>query len=249
MAETDPADPRDRHAPTAARRLAALGVHLFTASGAALGLLALLAAAERNFATMFAWLAAALLVDGLDGGLARKADVRMAAPGISGDTLDLVVDYVTYVLVPAYALVVSGLLPDGLAIAGGVVICVSAALYFALTAMKTEDWFFRGFPGTWNLVVFYIFLLDPPGWASFVAVVALAALSFAPIAFVHPFRVRRFRPLTLSLLAAWSALAGWAIFQDLRPDGFVIAGLVAIALYFAALGLFRRRETTDRERR
>jgi phosphatidylcholine synthase len=236
----DPRDAQGDHPPVSRRRrAAALGVHLFTASGAALGLMALLAAAEKDFTSMFAWLAAALLVDGLDGGLARKAEVGRAAPEISGDTLDLVVDYVTYVLVPAYALTVSGLLPSGLAAPAAVVICVSSALYFALTAMKTDDWYFRGFPAVWNIAVFYLFLIRPPGPATFAVVLALAALSFAPVVFVHPFRVRRLRWLTITMLAVWGALAAVAILQDLRPDGFVIAGLVSLGLYFLGLGLSR----------
>jgi phosphatidylcholine synthase len=226
---------------TPKRRAAALSVHLFTASGAALGLLALFAAVERDFPLMFAWLAVALVVDGVDGTLARKAQVSRAAPEISGETLDLVVDYVTYVLVPAYALAVSGLLPEGLAALSAVVICVSAALYFALTTMKTDDWYFRGFPAIWNVAAFYLFLLKLPGWANVAIVVALAALSFAPFAFVHPTRVRRLRPLTLALLALWAALAVWAIFRGLDPDASVMAALVLLALYFTGLGLSRSR--------
>lgn len=240
-AMTEPFPKQDQPAVSSGRRVAAFGVHLFTASGVALGLMALLAAAERDFPAMFAWLAAALLVDGLDGGMARKAQVSRAAPEISGETLDLVVDYVTYVLVPAYALAVSGLLPAGLGVAGAVVICVSSALYFALTTMKTDDWYFRGFPAIWNVAVFYLFVLRPPGLLAFAVVLALAALSFAPVAFVHPFRVRRLRPLTIAMLALWGALAAAAVLQGLRPDGFVIAGLVLLALYFVGLGLSRSR--------
>lgn len=240
MAATDPTDaPPDLFSPP--QRLAALAVHLFTASGAALGFLALIAATERDFAKMFFWLAIALLVDGVDGTLARKAHVDTRAPKLSGDVLDLVVDYVTYVLVPAYALAVSGLMPHGFGVPAALIVCVTAALYFATTDMKTDDLFFRGFPGIWNVAAFYLFVLAPPPWIGFAIVVALSALTFAPIVFVHPMRVRLLRPLTLAALLAWSVLAALAVWSDLRPDAFVIWGLVALALYFVSLGLFRGR--------
>lgn len=227
--------------PSPAARAAALGVHLFTASGAALGLLALVAAARGAYVEMFVWLGLALFVDGIDGSMARKARVDVAAPTISGDVLDLVVDYVTYVLVPAYALASSGLMPTGLGLVAAAVICVTSAIYFARDGMKTEDLYFWGFPAVWNIVAFYLFVLAPPAAASFAAVVILAVLTFAPIPFVHPFRVRRFRALTLLALVAGAAFAAAALLQDLKPDIFVMTGLVAVALYFTLFGIFRPR--------
>jgi phosphatidylcholine synthase len=231
------------------RRIVAYGVHLFTAAGAGLGFLALLAATRGEFPAMFGWLAVALVVDGIDGSFARRARVREFAPAFSGDTLDLVVDYVTYVLVPAYALAVSGLLPEALGAAAAVLVCVTSALYFAVATMKTDDWYFQGFPAVWNVVVFYLFLLQPPPMVTLSVVVALSALTFAPIPFVHPFRVRRLRPLTLSLLLVGAALSVVAIAEELRPDGIVIAALSAIGLYFAGLGIFRSRDSNSGERR
>lgn len=226
---------------TPARRLAALGVHLFTASGAALGLMALLAAVEHDFPKMFWWLGAALVVDGVDGALARKADAKRALPGVSGDTLDLVVDYVTYVLVPAYALAVSGLMPAGFGAPAAALILVTSALYFAIADMKTDDWYFRGFPAIWNVAAFYLLVLSPAPAVALGVVVALAALTFAPIAFVHPVRVRRLRPLTLAATFLWSIFAVVAVAQRLDPDAIVIAALCALGLYFVTLGLLRGR--------
>src|SRR5262245_1833634 len=101
---------------TPGQRIAGLAVHAFTASGAVLGFLALLAALEDRFAAMFGWLAIALVVDAVDGTFARRAQVARTAPEFSGDTLDLVVDFITYVLVPAYAMYRAGLLPNSVSL-------------------------------------------------------------------------------------------------------------------------------------
>lgn len=236
MTDPDPANPSPV---SSSRRLAALGVHVFTASGAALGFLALLAAVEHDFPKMFWWLGAALFVDGIDGALARKAETRRALPGVSGDTLDLVVDYVTYVLVPAYAIAVSGLMPEGYGTAAAALIIVTAAIYFATTEMKTEDWYFRGFPAIWNVAAFYLFIIAPPPVLGLLIVILLAILTFAPVAFVHPVRVRRLRPLTLAATVLWAVLAVAALLERLRPDAVVVWALVALAGYFVALGLLR----------
>jgi phosphatidylcholine synthase len=222
------------------RQLAALAVHVFTASGAALGFFALLAAIRYDFTAMFWWLAIALFVDGIDGAFARRAQVVRFASRYSGDVLDLVVDYLTYVVVPTYALFVSGLLPTLPAAIAAIVIVVTSALYFADTTMKTDDYFFKGFPGVWNIVVFYLLLLKPPEVATFLFIMLCAGLSFAPIVFVHPVRVVRFRVLTLGLLLLGLVLTFVALHYDLDPPAIVKWALVAIGLYFTSLGFFRR---------
>jgi len=220
----------------------AFAVHIFTASGAALGLLALLAAVASNWALMFAWLGIALFVDGIDGALARHVDVANRLPRWSGDTLDLVVDFTTYVFVPAYAVAAGGLVPPLAAIPLAIVIVVSGALYFADRRMKTTDNYFRGFPAVWNAPVFYLFLLRPDPWIAAAAIVLLAVLTFVPVPFLHPFRVRRFRTFSALLIVAWAALAVVALLRDMSPGPWVTGALCAIALYFLGAGLLRRAE-------
>src|SRR5579862_3391897 len=140
----------------------AFGVHLFTACGAALALLALIFATGGHWTAMFFCLGLALVVDGVDGPLARSFDVSEVLPRWSGATLDMVVDFVTYVFVPAFAIAASGLLPDGVDIAAGIAVCISGALYFADREMKTHDNYFKGFPVVWNLVAFYLYVFQPP---------------------------------------------------------------------------------------
>src|SRR5262245_66518432 len=155
---------------------------------------------------MFACLGAALFVDGIDGTFARRPKVAELLPRWSGDVLDLVVDFVTYVFVPAYAIAAGGLLPDALAVPAGIVIVVTGALYFADRDMKTEDNYFRGFPTLWNAAAFYLFILKPEPWIAASIVGVLAVLTFVPFKFLHPFRVVRLRELNIAAMVAWDCL-------------------------------------------
>jgi phosphatidylcholine synthase len=189
---------------------------------------------------MFFCLGVALVVDGLDGPMARAFEIERLLPRWSGDTLDLVVDFTTYVFVPAFAIAASGLLPHVLAIPAGIVVAVTGALYFADREMKTDDNYFRGFPAVWNLAAFYLYLLEPPEWVAAISVVVLAGLSFTPVKFVHPLRVERRRGINIALLAAWAILALIAVVQDLSPGLYVTLPLCLIAIYFFLIGLLRR---------
>ncbi|HZE47786.1 MAG TPA: phosphatidylcholine synthase [Xanthobacteraceae bacterium] len=215
-------------------------VHVLTASGAALAFLALRAAIDSRWPAMFMWLGLALAVDAADGPLARYFRVRETLPRWSGETLDLVVDFVTYVFVPAYAIAASGLLLPPFDIAAGIVIVVTGALYFGDSHMKTPDNYFRGFPALWNCAAFYLLLLRPTAWLAAALVAALAVLTFVPFRFIHPMRVRRLRQLNLALLAVWAGLALWAVWRDMAPASWVTAGLCAIGLYVLAAGFLRR---------
>ncbi len=214
-------------------------VHIFTACGAALAFLALVLATGGHWAAMFFCLGLALVVDGADGPLAREFRVAELLPRWSGETLDLIVDFTTYVFVPAYAIAASGLLPKALAIPSGVVVVITGALYFADRDMKTADNYFRGFPGLWNLAAFYLYLLEPPEWLAAGLIVALAVLTFVPLKFLHPLRVRRLRWLNIALLAVWAVLAFIAVIHNLVPGPYDTWPLVGIAVYFFGIGLLR----------
>jgi phosphatidylcholine synthase len=218
----------------------AFSVHIFTASGAVLALLALLAAIERNWSLMFWLLGVALIIDGVDGTIARRLDVAARLPRWSGDVLDLVVDFLTYVFIPAFAVVASGLLPFSLALVCAIAIIISGALYFADRGMKTADYYFRGFPAVWNVPLFYLFLLRPPAWTAALAIFMLAICTFLPIPFVHPFRVKRGRIVSIALLVIWSVLACVTLLRDMMPGPWIAAALCVIALYFLGAGLLRR---------
>ncbi|KRE13254.1 hypothetical protein ASE66_22720 [Bosea sp. Root483D1] len=224
-----------------AGRVLAYGVHVLTALGAALGLLALQAIFVGDLAQAFAWLGVALIVDALDGPLARRFAVKERARRYDGAQLDLVVDFVTYVFVPAAMLLRPEVMTQPYGLIAGLIVTLTSALYFADTGMKTDDWWFRGFPAVWNIAVFYIVAFAPPDWLALVVILIATALMFLPVVFVHPVRVRRWRGLTLAMLVLWAAAAAATIWHGMRPDAWSKAGLALAACYFVGLGLARAR--------
>lgn len=216
-------------------------VHVLTATGAALALAALLAAVRGAFDVMFLCLGIALVVDGIDGSIARAVNVSELLPRWSGDILDLVVDFVTYVFVPAYAIAAGGLLPLWLGAPAGVVIVMTGAIYFADRRMKTADNYFRGFPTLWNVVAFYLFVLKPAPWLTTGLVAVLAILTFVPFKFLHPFRVARLRAVSIGAVVLWSLLGAYTLARALDPGPWAVAGLVILAAYFIGVGLTEKR--------
>lgn len=217
-----------------ATRAAAFSVHIFTALGAGLALLALMEAVREHWAAVFQWLGVALIVDAIDGPIARRLNVKRLQPNWSGEVLDLVVDFVTYVFVPAYAIAASRLLLPLAAPLLGVAIVVSGALYFADLRMKAEDNHFRGFPALWNVAAFYLFLLHWPPALSTLLVGVLVVLTFVPLHVVHPVRVVRLRRLTLSLIVVWGVLAIYTLAVDFDTGVLVQAVLCTIGIYVVA---------------
>jgi phosphatidylcholine synthase len=224
----------DRSKSTRAARAAALSVHVFTALGAGVALLALLEAVREHWAAMFGWLGVALVIDAIDGPMARRLDVARLQPDWSGDVLDLVVDFVTYVFVPAYAITAGGLLLPLAAPLLGVGIAVSGALYFADRRMKGVDNQFRGFPGLWNVAAFYLLLLHMPPLLSSLAVAALIIATFLPFHVLHPVRTTRLRWLTLTLIVLGSVLVIDVLLNDFDVGAPVTVALCVIALYVVA---------------
>jgi len=228
-------------------RAAAFSVHVLTALGAGVALIAMLEAVREHWAAMFWWLGVALVIDGVDGPIARRLDVVRLQPNWSGEVLDLVVAFTTSVFVPAYAITASGLLLPLAAPILGAGITVSGALYFADRRMKAEDNHFRGFPGLWNIAAFYLFLLHLPPALSSLGVAVLIALTFAPFHVIHPVRVVRLRWLTLLLIGVWTGLAVIALVNDFHVSPLVTSGLCAIAAYVvgsdAAIRLIRSLNT------
>ena len=217
--------------PSSRARTAAFAVHILTALGAGVALMAMLEAVREHWANMFGWLGVALIIDAIDGPLARRLDVVRLQPNWSGEVLDLVVDFVTYVFVPAYAITASGMLLPLAAPVLGIGIMVSGALYFADRRMKTSDNHFRGFPALWNVAAFYLFLLHLPPALSSLGIAVLIALTFAPFHVVHPIRVARLRWLTLWLMAIGAVLAIYTLVCDFNVGAPIVVGLCAIAVY------------------
>jgi phosphatidylcholine synthase len=211
-------------------------VHLLTASGAVFAMLAMLEAAKGDWAAMFFWLVVAFAVDGVDGPLARKTDVQTNAPRIDGVLLDLIIDYLTYVFIPAFALFHSGLLPGWTGWFAIIVITFMSAIYFADTRMKTSDYSFSGFPGCWNMVVLVLFAIKPQFEIILVLVSVLAITMLFPIKFVHPVRTKRWRAVTLPMAFAWTFFAGWAAWVNFHPESWAHWGLIISSLWLLGAG-------------
>jgi len=220
-------------------KLKATLVHLFTATGAVFAMLAMLAAVDAKWDLMFLWLVVAFFVDGIDGPLARKFHVKSNAPEFDGVLLDLIIDYLTYVFIPAFALFKSGLMDGWTGWFAIIVITFASAMYFADTRMKTMDNSFSGFPGCWNMVVLVIFALEPNFWVNLAIVTALAIAMFLPWKFIHPVRTERWRAFSLPMAMAWTFFAGWAAWVDFHPESWAHWGLIITSVYLLFAGILQ----------
>ncbi|KPN64135.1 phosphatidylcholine synthase [Aliiroseovarius crassostreae] len=218
-------------------RTKALLVHLLTATGAVFAMLAMLAAVDEKWGLMFVWLVVAFAVDGVDGPLARHYDVKVNAPQYDGVLMDLIIDYLTYVFIPAYALFKSGLMPGWTGWAAIIVITFTSVVYFADTRMKTKDNSFSGFPGCWNMLIIVLFATEPSFWLMLGLVVTLAIAMFFPLKFIHPTRTKRWRSVSLPVALAWTFFAGWAAWVEFHPESWAHWGLVLTSIYLLGAGI------------
>jgi phosphatidylcholine synthase len=220
-------------------RLGAASVHLLTATGAVLALLALRAVQAGDWQMMFVWLGIALAVDAIDGPLARLVGVKTVLPRFSGERLDLIVDYLTYVAVPAFALTQATLLPEGGRLPAAIAILLSSLFHVADLNSKTEEGYFVGFPAIWNVVLLYLFVLEPGPLISLLIVAFFVALTFVPILAVHPFRVERLRPLTCLVTLLWTGAAAAAVANSFPSPLWIQVVLLLSAAYFTGVGLYQ----------
>ena len=225
----------------------AWAVHAFTTCGIVLGFLALVAVLKNDPVAAFMWLGLALFVDGIDGTLARKARVLEYTPNVDGRTLDNVIDFFTYVAVPALMVYWFPMVPEvwGLNIAAAAAIMAVSCYTFANTGMKSDDYYFVGFPALWNVVVLYFFVLDTYWMVNLAAIAVLCVLTFIPVKFVHPLRVTDWREITIPMTVLWAAMslslvlaakdrAGWG-----KIEWIELAAWVGASLYFVAISLWR----------
>lgn len=215
----------------------AFSVHLFTASGAALALMALVAATQANWALMFAWLGVALIVDGIDGPLARRVNTKQNAANWDGELLDLVIDYLTYVFIPAYALIYSDLLPAPWGLLSALLIALTGVVYFADVRMKLPDNSFSGFPAAWQMVVLVFLTLEPSVWMMLGIIAVLAGAQFVSLKFIHPVRTVRWRRINLPITIAWVGFAGWSAWENFDPPQACRTGLIVTSLWLVCVGL------------
>ena len=225
-------------------KIAAWAVHGFTASGAVLGFLAIISIFNNDQVGSFLWLGLALLVDGLDGTIARKIGVTDKAPNIDGSTLDNLIDYLNYVIIPSLMIYWFQMVPNGweIIIPAGI---FAVSLYtFANINMKTDDYYFSGFPALWNIVVLYFYILNTNLYVNLIVIIFLSILTFIPIKFVHPLRVKKLRNITIFCTIIWSAttlklittLPNINLFND---EKIVLTIWIACSIYFAIISVSR----------
>ena len=186
-------------------QISAWGVHAFTGSGAILGFLALVSILNNDQVGSFLWLGMALLVDGVDGTLARKVGVEEKAPNLDGIILDSIIDYLNYVINPALMIYWFQMVPSGFEMILPALIFGVSLYTFINVNMKTDDYYFQGFPAVWNVVVLYFFILNTNEWINLIVIVVLSILTFVPWKFIHPLRVKSYRNLTIFFTVVWAA--------------------------------------------
>ena len=210
-------------------------MHAFTASGSICALFAALAVFEGRLSLAFVWLGIAFVIDGIDGTFARAVDVKRRLPRYSGERLDLIVDFTTYVFVPVLMLERVGYLAGATGIVLASAILLSSLYHFVDDGNKSEDNCFVGFPAIWNVVAFYLLAFAvPPGWAAAVILVC-SALAFVPMRWLHPMRVAALAPLNVAAMLAWSVAAGVTVSRGFPAQGWPRLVLAAVLLYGLAL--------------
>lgn len=221
-------------------RYKALGVHLLTATGSALSILAILAAADGQWRLMFLWLLAALVVDAVDGPLARRFDASRNWSNYDGALMDLIIDYLTYVFVPAFALFRSGLLSGWTGWLAIIAITYASVLYFSDRRMKTDDNSFMGFPSCWNMVVLVLFAIQPGKAVVLAVVVILTGLMFTSLRFIHPVRTTRWRSVSLPVAVIWVICAFVVVLDGFASQAWPLWGLSLSSAWLLAAGILQQ---------
>lgn len=219
-------------------------VHLYTASSALFGFLALTRIFYDRYRDAFFWIALAVVIDATDGPLARRMDVALRLPHFNGAKLDDIVDYITYVFVPAFFVWHALLVPASWSIVAAAALLLSSAYGFNRDDAKTADHFFTGFPSYWNIVVFYLYLA---GWApevNLAVLLVLSALVFVPVRYVYPSRTPVLGTLTVALGTSWGVLMLVMLWQMPDVSRAIFWTSFAFPAYYVLLSL-----ALDRRRR
>jgi phosphatidylcholine synthase len=217
-------------------RLAAWGVHLYTAFGAAVGFFSLEAAVRGRYGQAFLWMGVALFIDCTDGTLARRMRVKEVLPQFDGAKLDDIVDYLNYVVVPVVLAYHAALIPSGTpGLIIGALPLVASGYGFCQSDAKTSDHFFKGFPSYWNVLVFYLYALTTPIWFNVTVLVLLSFLVFVPIRYIYPSRTPTARRTTYALGILWGICLLALIAQFPTPSRWLAALSFFFPVYYFAL--------------
>ena len=217
----------------------AWSVHIFTASGLVAGFLAILSINEKDWRTAMFWLFIALVIDGIDGTFARMFKVKEVLPQLDGQTIDFVVDFANYAIIPAYFFYMADLVPEAWNLPCTAIILLVSAIYYGKDGMVSHDMYFVGFPVLWNMVIFYlVFVFQAGPIGNVLIILAFAIAHFIPIKFAYPSQASRFQKPTLivSLLFFIVLLAILYLFPE-RNSILTIAAWLC-GLYFGLLAVY-----------
>lgn len=228
----------DEWSPSKQQQAMAWSAHLFTASGAIWGLLALLAITSEQWAVAFAWMALAIFVDSFDGLLARRVHVKNVLPNFDGALLDNMIDFLNYVFIPAYFLYASNLLPQRYALFGAVLILLASSYQFCQDDAKTDDHYFKGFPSYWNIMVYYLFIMGGALWLNFTVLLILSALVFVPIKYVYPTRTSMNKQLTMTLACLWGGINLAILVRYPERDPLLLWASLLFVAYYCGLSFY-----------
>ena len=217
------------------RRVAAWGVHLLTASGAVVGVWCLAAIHEGHYRRAFAGMMLAVLIDAVDGPLARVAKVKEVLPMFDGSKLDDLVDYLNYVVVPVVFMHSAHLLPLGGSLWILMLPLVASAYRFCHTSAKTPDHFFTGFPSYWNILAFYLYAGRTPLWFNSAFIVFASIMVLVPIRYVYPGRTQSLRPVTIGLGILWGVVLVVILWQLPDPSPSLVAWSLLYPAYYTTL--------------
>ncbi|HEX2783976.1 MAG TPA: hypothetical protein VHN36_10350 [Ilumatobacteraceae bacterium] len=202
----------------------AWAVHALTASGVIVGYIGLNSVIGGHARAAILWLIGALLLDGVDGPIARKLDVRSRIPTLNGNSLDLIIDYFTCTIVPVAFLYRFDVVPDDTVVPIGLAILFVSALWMARTDQETPDGWFNGFPAEWNMIIPTLFLIRANLWVNLAICIVFIGLTLSRVQFAHPVSVREQRSISMAFMFAWLGSMMWlAIAQsDVRPVRLVL---------------------------
>ncbi len=221
------------------KTIAGFLVHILTASGAIAGLLSIEAFVNNNYQVGLLWLIFCQLLDGFDGPLARRVNIEIHAPQIDGHILDLVVDYLTCVVVPVVLLMELDLLSAQTDLIFVGIILLTSALWFARTDQETEDLWFNGFPAAWNLVIPSFLILGSSKLVIEIVIISLSLLSLTKVKFPHLIRVEKFRPLTLTISFIYFTCLTLLSAKYPAGPAWALPVLYLAPTYFAAISIWR----------
>jgi len=220
-------------------KILAWGVHLFTASGLIPAFLAILAIDRQDWRWAMIWLVVALLIDGLDGTLARRFRVREVLPQMDGKSIDYVIDFATYVIIPAYFFYKAALVPAPWSLICAIVMLLSSGLYYGKSGMVSEDHYFIGFPALWNAAVFYLFFVfDWHESITITTVFALATLHFVPLKFAYPSQQQRLQGLSIVASLLFMLVVGLFLYLFPARPGWLVALASVLASYFLVVAVW-----------